>query len=115
METTLNDKTNEKSVGKSPKNNLFFQPKSQINRQTPYFGVTLLFGNGNVNFRTSFLVMTSSTQLVPFCATSHIYVGCSESSCNCVITLLIFIYCTGKLVCVNFHLFLIVDRKIKEK
>ena len=40
-----------------------------------------------------------------------IYVGCSESSCNFVITLLIFIHCTKKMVCVNF----IVDRKMKEK
>ena len=34
---------------------------------------------------------------------------------NCVISLVIFIRCTGKFVCVNFHLFLIVDRKKKEK
>ena len=44
-----------------------------------------------------------------------LYVGCSESSCNCVIPLVIFIRCTGKFVFVNFHLFLIVERKEKEK
>ena len=43
------------------------------------------------------------------------YVGCSESSCKFVISLIIFIRCTGKVVCVNFHLFLITDRKKKEK
>ena len=46
---------------------------------------------------------------------NNTYVGCSESSCNCVISLVIFIRCTGKFVCVDFHLFLIVERKEKEK
>ena len=39
------------------------------------------------------------------CHLLEYYIGCSESSCNCVISLIIFIRCTGKLLCVNFHLF----------